>query len=53
MTVPFSQIDLRGVFLVRVNDSGAIITHAPLLRATKTLTLAGPEAVKPKQITVH
>eukprot|EP00752_Nemacystus_decipiens_P014411 g12820.t1 len=47
VTVPFSQIDLRGVFLVRVNDSGATITHAPLLRATKTLTLAGPKAVKP------
>lgn len=47
VTVPFSQIDLRGVFLVRVNDSGATITHAPVLKAQSTLQLAGPEAVKP------
>lgn len=45
--VPFSQIDLRGVFLVRVNDSGATITHAPVLRAQGTMKLAGPDAVKP------
>lgn len=49
VTVPFSQIDLRGVFLVRVNDSGATITHAPVLKAEGTMTLAGPEAVKPPQ----
>ncbi|MEO0476635.1 MAG: hypothetical protein AAF085_11805 [Planctomycetota bacterium] len=47
VTVPFSQIDLRGVFLVRVNDSGAIITHAPLLRAQGTLELAGAEQIMP------
>jgi hypothetical protein len=47
VTVPFSQIDLRGVFLVRVNDSGAIITHAPVLRAQTKMDLAGPDAVKP------
>lgn len=45
--VPFSQIDLRGVFLVRVNDSGATITHAPVLRAEGTMTLAGPDAIRP------
>lgn len=45
--VPFSQIDLRGVFLVQVNDSGATITHAPVLKAESTLHLAGPEAIKP------
>ena len=45
--VPFSQIDLRGVFLVRVNDSGATITHAPVLRAEGTMQLAGPDATKP------
>ncbi|MFK7790025.1 MAG: hypothetical protein AB8C95_11120, partial [Phycisphaeraceae bacterium] len=45
--VPFSQIDLRGVFLVRVNDSGATITHAPVLRAESTMTLAGPDQIKP------
>ncbi|MGB1124236.1 MAG: hypothetical protein ACPG4Q_03440 [Phycisphaeraceae bacterium] len=50
VTVPFSQIDLRGVFLVRVNDSGATITHAPILRAENTLVLAGPEAIQPIQI---
>lgn len=49
VTVPFSQIDLRGVFLVRVNDSGAIITHAPLLRAQGTLELAGAEQVMPTE----
>lgn len=47
VTVPFSQIDLRGVFLVRVNDSGATITHAPVLRAQSTLKLAGPEHANP------
>lgn len=48
--VPFSQIDLRGVFLVRVNDSGATITHAPVLRAKSTLELAGPDAAKPIEL---
>lgn len=47
VTVPFEQIDLRGVFLVRVNDSGAIITHAPVLRGQASLELAGPDNAKP------
>ena len=47
--VPFSQIDLRGVFLVRVNDSGATISHAPVLKAESTMNLAGSEAVKPTE----
>lgn len=45
--VPFSQIDLRGVFLVRVNDSGATIAHAPVLRAEGTMALGGPDQIKP------
>lgn len=45
--VPFSQIDLRGVFLVRVNDSGATITHAPVLRAESTMSLGGADQIKP------
>lgn len=48
--VPFSQIDLRGVFLVRVNDSGATISHAPVLRAEGTMALAGPNEIKPIDI---
>lgn len=47
VTVPFSQIDLRGVFLVRVNDSGATIAHAPVLRAQGTMQLGGPDHIKP------
>jgi hypothetical protein len=47
VTVPFSQIDLRGVFLVRVNDSGATIAHAPVLRAAGTVELVGPDQTKP------
>ena len=47
VTVPFSQIDLRGVFLVRVNDSGATIAHAPVLRAEGTMELGGPDQTKP------
>jgi|GEM_PF-1051015 len=48
--VPFTQIDLRGVFLVRVNDSGATITHAPVLKADSTLKLAGPGDVLPVEV---
>ncbi|MBX2850159.1 MAG: hypothetical protein KTR15_00270 [Phycisphaeraceae bacterium] len=47
VTVPFSQIDLQGVFLVRVNDSGATIAHAPVLRAEATMALGGPGHTKP------
>ena len=45
--VPFEQIDLRGVFLVRVNDSGATITHAPVLKGQSTLKLDGPDQTQP------
>lgn len=47
VTVPFTQIDLRGVFLVRVNDSGTTIAHAPVLRAQSTLELGRPDQVQP------